>query len=482
MKNIKIYISMFLVFTMTSCMDEFIELKPISTVSTDALYKTDGDFQDAVTGIYSVFRTQYTSMWLYGDMRGDDSYDELVKGTAAAMDLFTINNDDNTIRNTWRNYYMAINRANTVISKIEEVDGSVVRNKDRHMGEAKFLRALAYFDMVRIFGDVPMIIKPISIEESYELGREKVATIYQEVIIKDLLDAETKLAANYSGADAGRATSGAAKSLLGKVYLTLKDFTKAEVKLKEVTSMGYALLTEYDDLFDYSKNEHHSEYIFDIEYIDGGLGLGNNFTNLFFPKNPPITNFYNINGGGDDANNPPRSLFALFPPGDKRKDVTAADGWVDEDGNFNQLMPAANASSTFTKKYLIPNIPLRNDGRANWKVIRYADVLLMLAEALNENGKTEEALGLLNQVRDRAGLSGYSGISQNQTRENIYLERRLELSFEGHRWFDLVRTGRALSTMEPYGMKPYMTVFPIPLSQIQLMNNPAIFPQNPGYD
>lgn len=473
---------MTLALGMTSCMDEFIELDPISTLSTEALYKTDGDFQDAVTGIYGGFQSQYTSMWLYGDIRGDDSWDELVKGTPAAMDLFTINNDDINIRNTWRNYYRAINRANTVISKLEEADVSVIKNKDRHLGEAKFLRALAYFDLVRIFGDVPMIIKPISIEESYELGREKVEKIYQEIIIKDLLDAETKLALKYSGADLGRATRGAAKSLLGKVYLTIKDFSKAEVKLKETTTLGYALLPKYDDLFDYSKSEHHSEYIFDIEYIDGGLGLGNNLTNLFFPKNPALTNFYNINGGGDDANNPPRSLFELFPSGDKRKDVTAANGWVDKDGKFNLLIPSANASSTFTKKYLIQNLPLRNDGRANWKVIRYADVLLMLAEALNENGKTEEALGFLNQVRERAGLSKYSGLTKDSTRENIYLERRLELSFEGHRWFDLVRTGRALSVMERFGMKPYMTVFPIPLSQIQLMNNPSIFPQNPGYD
>jgi len=482
MKNLKILLTIASVLTMTSCMDDFIELEPISTISTDALYQTDMDFQDAVTGIYGVFQSEYTNMWLYGDIRGDDSYDELVKGTAAAMDLFTINNDDNVIRNTWTNYYRAINRANTVISKLEGANATVVKNKDRYMGEAKFLRALAYFDLVRIYGDVQMLTKPITIEESYTIGREKVATIYQEIIIKDLIDAESKLPQSYTGANVGRATKGAARSLLGKVYLTIKDFQKAEAKLQEVAIMGYALLPDYNDLFNYSKTEHHSEYIFDIEYIDGGFGLGNPFTNLFLPKNPPLTLFYKVTGGGDDANNPPKSLFALFPPGDKRKDATAANGWVGSNGVFNQLMPAANASSTYTKKYLIPNLTLRNDGRANWKVIRYADVLLMLAEALNENGKTAEALIYLNQVRKRAGLSAYSGISQNQTKENIYLERRLELSFEGHRWFDLVRTGSALSVMGPFGMKPYMTVFPIPLSQIQLMNNPAIFPQNPGYN
>ena len=112
-------VTMAVLLIMTCCSDEFIELAPISTVSTEALYKTDRDFQDAVTGIYGVYQTEYLNMWLYGDIRGDDSWDELVKGTAAAMDLFTINNDDGVIRSTWRNYYNIINRANVMLDKIE---------------------------------------------------------------------------------------------------------------------------------------------------------------------------------------------------------------------------------------------------------------------------------------------------------------------------------------------------------------------------
>lgn len=471
---------MAMLLAMPSCNEDFIELVPVSTVSTDALYKTDRDFQDAVTGIYGVYQTQYLNMWLYGDMRGDDSWDELVKGTAAAMDLFTINNDDGVIRSTWKNYYSIISRANMLLAKIKEADVAVVKNKNRHIGEARFLRALAYFDMVRIFGDVPMVTEPVSIEDSYQSRRVAVSTIYEQVIIPDLLDAETLLPASYSGSNVGRATQGAAKSLLGKVYLTIGDFAKAESKLQEVTTMGYALLTRYNDLFDFTKNEHHSEYIFDIEFEEG-IGEGSNFTNNFLPKNPGLTAFYKVTGGGNDANNPPQSLFALFSADDTRKDVTAANGHYDSNGNFVRLIPSANASSTFTKKYMVPVI-VSGDSKANWKVLRYADVLLMYAEALNENGKTSEALDNLNLVRQRAGLTGYTGLNQSETREMIYLERRLELSFEGHRWFDLLRTGRALSVMEPYGMKPHMTVFPIPLSQVQLINDPAIFPQNPGYD
>ena len=473
-------VTMALLLIMTCCSEEFIELAPISTVSTEALYKTDRDFQDAVTGIYGVYQTEYLNMWLYGDIRGDDSWDELVKGTAAAMDLFTINNDDGIIRSTWRNYYNIINRANVMLDKIQNANVAVVTNKDRHIGEAKFLRALAYFNLVRIFGDVPMVTKPTEIDESYKSGRVAVATIYEEVIIKDLLDAETLLPTSYTGQDVGRATQGAAKSLLGKVYLTIKDFPKAEAKLQEVTTMGYALLSNYNALFDYTKNEHHSEYIFDIEFEEG-IAEGSNYTNNFLPKNPTLTNFYKVTGGGNDANNPPASLFALFAPNDKRKDVTAANGHYDANGNFILLIPSANASSTFTKKYLVQVI-VNGDSKANWKVLRYADVLLMYAEALNENGKTDLALTNLNLIRTRAGVPTYSGLTKDDTREKIYLERRYELAFEGHRWFDLLRTDRALTVMEPFGMKPYMTVFPLPLSQVQLMNDPAIFPQNPGYD
>jgi len=139
-----------------------------------------------------------------------------------------------------------------------------------------------------------------------------------------------------------------------------------------------------------------------------------------------------------------------------------------------------NQVRSFTKKYITPTNG--DDSKANWKIIRYADVLLMLAEALNENGKTEDALDYLSQVRKRAGLEGYEGLSPQDTREKIYLERRLELSFEGHRWFDLVRTGKAFELMQSTGMRDYMLIFPIPLVQIQVVNDPNILPQNPGYE
>ncbi|MFC5411917.1 RagB/SusD family nutrient uptake outer membrane protein [Larkinella bovis] len=466
---------------MSACREDFIEILPEDTVTVDLLYKTDKDFQDAVVGIYGIFQDQYQNMYYFGDIRGDDSWDELVKGTPGAVDNFTLSNDDGLLISTWRNYYKAITRANTLLEKIASADPALVTNKDRHIGQAEFLRALAYFDLVRIFGDVPLVTKSLSIEESYKTPREKVDRIYDEVIIKDLLDAEAKLPTSYSGAEVGRATKGAARALLGKVYLTRKDFAKAEAKLQEVTTMGYALLPNFADLWDYGKNEHHSEYIFDIEYEQGLGGEGSVYTNRFTPKFTNMIAFYGIAGSVDDQNTPHQVLFDLFETKDKRREITATRGYYDASGKFVPILISSNNMSAYTRKYIM-RIATANDSPANWKVIRYADVLLMYAEALNENGKTAAALPYLNQIRTRAGVDPYPTLTQTQTRENIALERRRELAFEGHRWFDLVRTGQAFAVMQKYGMKQHMAVFPVPLAQVQLINDRSIFPQNPGYD
>lgn len=464
---------------LASCSNDFIDLQPQSTVSTDMLYKTDGDFKDAVIGGYNVLQTQYRDMYIFGDVRADDSEIQVVKTDAwSDSDLFVMNSNNGTINSTWRNYYSCIYRMNMVLSKIESADPAVVTNKNRHIGEAKFLRAFAYFDLIRIFGDVPLVTVPLTIQEAQVAPRAKTDLVY-DLIISDLLSIEQLLPAKYTGADVGRATSGAAKSLLGKVYLTRHDFQKAESKLQEVTTMGYALLANFNTLFDYSKDEHHSEYIFDIEYASGN-SITNNMTNRFAPNSAPFLAYYGVKGIGGEANSPSLELMDLFDDSDTRKDVTVGTygGFYNGAGEFIAF-PSATVR-TYTKKYLTA-IPSTDDSDVNWKVLRYADVILMYAEALNENGKTNDALTYLNMIRTRAGVPTYSGLSQGDLREAIYKERRLELSFEGHRWFDLTRTGRAYETMKSKGMKEYMTVFPVPWSQIQVINDDAIFWQNEGY-
>ena len=492
MKKKLILIAALIFVSMMSCNKEFTALYPESTVSVDVLYKTDKDFQDAVIGIYSNYRSQYLNFWKFGDLRGDDTQYGLLSALEdIRIDNFTCDNSDGVLASTWKNYYSIISRANKVINNIEKADPALMTNKDRNKAEAEFLRALAYFDLVRIFGDVPMITKDITIAEAYKTPREKVRIIYDQIIIKDLLDAETKLPQKYSGTDIGRATKGAAKSLLGKVYLTLKDFPNAEAKLKEVTTLGYSLLPNFNDLWDYSKDKHHSEYIFDIEYAEGLGGLGSNFTGQFAvdfqagggPIVAELVRRYNIpSGTGGDQGIPSQSIFDAFSisPGDRRQDTTAAKGLKGPNGEFIPI--SATGVFALSLKYMTRLVGSGSDSKVNWKVIRYADVILMYAEALNENGKSSEALTYLNMIRSRAHVPTYSGLSQSDMREKIYLERRLEFNLEGQRWFDLVRTGRALTVMAPYGMKDYMTIFPIPQAQLDIVNNPAVLPQNPGYN
>ena len=485
MKHILSIIVMTLLIAMSSCKKSFIEKDPISAATTDAVYKTDKDFKDAVVGTYQAFKVQYANMWQFGDLRGDDAFIQISnQPSSTGVDVFSINSSDILLRNTWANYYIAINRANMVITKLETADAGLVPNKDIYMGEAKFLRALAYFDMVRIFGDVQLITGLPSVEQIATTPRSPVATVYNDLIIKDLQDAVAKLPLTWGGVDVGRATRGAAKAILGKVYLTVKDFANAENTLRELTAApySYTLLANYNDLFDYSKDEHHREYIFDIEYESGGGDLGSNFTNAFLPNVPALLDYYSIRGGFGESLSPTQKFIALWQAGDKRKDITfqCCGSWRNPTtGAVVNFIPTT--SQSFTQKY-ITAVAILNDSKANWKVVRYADVLLMYAEALNENGKTDLALAPLNQVRVRAGLPAYANLTQTAARDNIALERRFELAFEGHRWFDLVRTGKALTELSAVGMQPYMTVFPVPLSEIKVINNPSVFPQNPGYN
>lgn len=461
-----------------SCKKSFIDLQPVSSVSTQALYKTDKDYNDAIVGAYSLLRDQYQNFWRF-DLPSDDARHQWPSDDIELrLDNYTYQNNEDLFKTSWTNYFGIIYRSNSILDKIADADPAIVINKEQYMAEARFLRALAYFDLVRVFGGVPMVTTAINDEEALKTPRTNVETIYSDVIISDFVYAAGILPASYSGADVGRATKGAATALLGRAYLTIKDFANAETTLTGVTTMGYALLDNYNDLFDYSKDEHHSEYIFDIEY-ETGIQQGSSFTNQFFPRFPEAQDYYQVYGGTGDTYTPSEALFDIFESGDERKDVTASKGFIDQNNNFVSLEQSVGAK-TMTRKYITP-VAIANDSKANWKVIRYGDVLLMLAEALNENNKTSEAVDYLNMIRSRANVPIYNTLTQQQARDTIALERRRELSFEGVRWFDLVRKGIAFEATSSLGMKDYMTLFPIPLTEVQIVNDPSIFSQNPGW-
>lgn len=493
MKNIQYIITIVCVIIITSCGESFLNIPPKSEGTADITYKTDKDFNDAIIGSYRKFQDIYDRFWVFSELPGEDVLHLALRDQAIVrIDNFAVDANDGLMLDVWRDNYQLIERVNTALSKIDEVEASTIPNKDQYVGEAKFIRALSYFNLVRVFGDIPLPISPLSIEESLKSPRVSTATVYK-LIVSDLRDASSKLPATYLSNNVGRATKGAALSLLGKVYLTTHDFVNAESSLKEITTLGYKLLDNFENLFDFNK-EHHSEYIFDIEYISGNIGLGSMYTRDFIPDNQDIGAMRKViigalsiveNPEAGGRCTPSLNFIDLFEAGDLRQYRTATKGvytpnGYKQEGIFKEI-PQSAVMPAITLKYATP-MPT-TDGYVNWRITRYADVLLMLAEAMNENGKTAEALTYLNQVRIRAGLSGYSGLSQLEARNKIYLERRLELFMEscGERWFDLLRTGRALEVCGPLGMHSHEKVFPIPQTQIEIVNDKSILWQNNGY-
>jgi hypothetical protein len=289
-------------------------------------------------------------------------------------------------------------------------------------------------------------------------------------IVSDLTQAGGLLPDSYSGSNVGRATSGAAKSLLGKVYLTRKQYSEAARVLKEVIDGGqYALLPSYADVFRV-ENANHKESIFEVQYKANSQGRGSPFATLFTPRTGNAGILLTGQGATQGYNRPSPDMISAYPAGDLRKDASLAPNWTDG---------ARVNNDPYIKKYLSRQSAV-SDGDANWFVLRYADVLLMYAEALNELGRTSEASPYLNQIRRRAGLSPLDGLGQAQMRLALEQERRVELAFEGHRWFDLLRTGRAIEVMNSKGFNITSRdlLYPIPQSQIDI--NPELR-QNDGY-
>ncbi|WP_026952838.1 RagB/SusD family nutrient uptake outer membrane protein [Algoriphagus mannitolivorans] len=487
MKNIKILFAAgaLALMTATGCSSDFLDLAPISQQNSNNFYKTPEDMKNALTAVYGSLQyggQYYSSMHIIGELRSDNT--EITNPAAGAdqqaVDDFTNVPVTSISSNTWNAHYQGIQAANILIEKINGVnmDASL---KARYIGEAKFLRALMYFNLVRIYGDVPLVLTVINNpQEGYAYGRETTQKVYQQ-IIADLTEAEGALPFTYTGADLGRATKGAAMALLGKVYLTQRQWTLAADKLKQLIDASaqtkYQLRPTYAGIFG-PTNENNSESIFEVQFKGGVSGEGSPFSNQFAPigSGTAVVSIGNPLG----QNIPTDEFFKAYEQGDLRRDVSMATSYV---------LNGKETKHNYIKKYL--STPASNlDSDVNWIVLRYADVLLMYAEALNEQGFVADgpAFTYLNQIRKRAGLPDLSAVntnpalqidSQAKFRAAVEKERRMELAFEGHRWFDLVRTGRATEVMASKGMQAHQALFPIPQSQIDI--NPGLMTQNPGY-
>ncbi len=460
-----------------SCND-FLEIAPETQVNTAQFYQVPKDFETALVGAYSTLTQGYygSDFFAFGEIRSDNTE---TGGYARVFEVFGTFELDATspiVAAFWAKSYQGIQTANAIVGKIEAAEVPDAQRK-QIVGEAKFIRALFYFNLVQIFGPVPLVTNVVTggtISEIYSIGRTPEEEVYQQ-IISDLQDAETALAGGPIPNE-GRATIGSAKALLGKVYLTRQDYAAANTKLQEVIDLGnYVLLSDYQALFPPAVQENNSESIFEIQHLGGPEGAFGSLANLFAPRGSgdDIVLFTEGEGG---RMVPTEDLINSYPDNDLRKDASVG-FWIDP----NEI------EFPYPKKYLTTPFANDNDG-ANVYVLRYADVLLMKAEALNQIGYEAggEAFDLLNQVRSRAGLADLTSAElpdQVSFQDHVLQERRWELAFEFHRWFDLKRTNTAISVINEYkpalSIEPNDLLFPLPAAQIA--NNPDVLIQNPGY-
>lgn len=479
---------------LVSC-KQILEVKPVTFSSGNAYYQTEEQIQTAVNGAYGVLQAVYTSgeIWAFTEMRSDNTTYQYNPNnrcciTREEIDEFLNTPVDRYTESLWRTIYSGIQQSNVILNRIEGVTFADQATKERLAGEVQFLRALYYFHLVRLFGAVPLVLQEVEGPNDALTGsRTEVPQVYEQ-IISDASAAAASLPATYPDSEAGRATRGAALTLLGEVYLTLKDYPQAREHFEKVLELGYELETEYASVYD-PGNKNNGELIFSIQFNAGVEGENSNFFFTFGPYNAglDLTGFQPQLGG---MNIPTLDMIRTYEKGDKR--MEASIGFYEKEEN-RAMYEAIGDSMPYIKKYYHP--PFAQSGRTNdnWPVYRYAHVLLMMAEALNEAGNTSEAHSYLNQVRERAGLDDVSGLNQAQLRRALNHEKRVELAFENHRWFDLLRTGEALEVMNAHGVEEkarldrlspsafnveeYMLLFPIPEKEARLNG----LPQNKGY-
>lgn len=469
-------------FSFSSCSD-FLEQNPQTDLSENDFYKTADDILSAVNGAYSSLQEGdiYGNWYVFGEIPSDNTRNQLSGSvtTQNEFDQFYIDTQNSMIANFWKAAYKVINRTNTILGRIDGIEINTELT-NRYKLECKFIRALMYFNLVRVYGDVPLVLKEISISESYDILREPKENVYNQ-IIADLKEAQD-LPVSYSTAEDGRATQGAAKALLANVYMTLHKYAEAETILAEIINSGrYSLLENtpgslnidgYKNVFS-PVNHNSKEGIFEIQFLKGGYGEGSNYANNFAPENSG-TNVVAVGGTGGN-NIPEMDIYNAYEEGDLRRDFSMSLGYYDNRKNNEWV------ESRYVCKFM--DVPYQNnDASNNYPVIRYADVILMYAEALNQNGKTAEACKYLNMTRRRG--FGYQTTETSpvdlQTTDKaqfalmVEQERRVELAFENHRWFDLIRTGRAVEVMRSKGFSLNETNLICPIPQKQIDVNPKL--------
>jgi len=477
MKIKKLIISSVTVLTIAiilpACKKSFIDITPQGIVPVTTYYNTEIDIKSALTGAYSSLRPIYNEQYGFGEVPSDNTQtygeSEVLYGE---QDKLTWTATSTNLQNAYTRFYATIAYANIVLGHV----GTPIMtdaNRNSYIGQAKFLRALMYFNLVRMFGGVPLVLTEITSEQqAYTYTRATATAVYAQ-IEKDLTEAAAVLPASYTGTDIGRATSTAANGLLGKVYMFQNKYTQAESILATVSATAGTLIP-FNQVFGLG-NDNNKDIIFSVQYLSGGYSEGNTYARGFVPQPSGTTITTSVTGNSNNVGT--ANLYNAFEPGDNRLATSIG------------VFVTGSLTYYYAKKFIYPSVTGVSEGDNDWPVLRYGDVILLYAEALNENGKTTEALTALNLIRTRAGLPAKLGLNQTDARTAIRNERRVELCFEAERWFDLVRWNTYIPVMTAFkaagsingtigNITANLNLFPIPLREIQL--NPNLT-QNPGY-
>ena len=480
---------------LSACTD--MDLIPESSLSPENFFNSEEDADASLYGTYASFAGNdiYNQFWEVLQSQGTDDAEWSGGRTTNnldknALDKFEFDSNTNLVYALWVRHYVAINHANFAIDNISTMDNSQIAEdvKNRLIGEAKFLRALAYFNLVQAYGGVPLVLKETTSLEGLEVPRNTVDECYNQ-IIQDLQEAKAVLPSigQLPEAYLGRATKGSATALLAKVYLVRRDYESVVRETSEVMQMGYQLWDNYADNFDVEK-ENGQESIFEIQYKRNTPGVqGSNYNGYYRPP------FVNLNGWAGYGDNPvTKNHYDCYEEGDLRRDVNVRLYTREEYPN----MSANYEFPCYVNKFIDPSPDaIRSQGSENnYPILRYSDVYLMRAEALNAiNPSDAEAYECLNIVRRRAfGLNMNepsdidikTGLSQDEFLDTILLERRKEFAFEGQRRFDLLRTGKLKEAMMAQNptigavIEDKHNLLPIPMTE---MDANKLLDQNPGW-
>ncbi|WP_294199733.1 RagB/SusD family nutrient uptake outer membrane protein [uncultured Chryseobacterium sp.] len=465
----KIICTLSILSLLGSCSSDLLNTLPEADKVTSNFYKDASQIEQGVNGVYGSL--QYTGQYkqgllTIGEIPSDNTFDEVPANdnfTYGEFDFFTIQPTNSLIENAWKDNYVGIQQANIILNRIGSITDMSEGTKKTRIGEMKFLRALMYFNLVRIFGDVPLVTQETTDVNSYFGQSRTPANEVYNFVEGELKEAITLLPA--TAAQKGRATKGAALGILGRVLMTRNKFSEALPYLSQIDGLGYSLLSDVTKIFDVT-NKNNAEIIFDVQFASGlnGNSEGSNAFQLFSPSGTV--------SGAKGHNLPTKEVYNLYSSADKRR---------------NAYIGLTNNGVPYTKK-LVKTSSAVDDGGSNVVVIRLADVYLMMAECYAQTNDLTNANLYLNKIKTRAGITNVNLTSQQALLAEIDKERRLELIGEGHRWFDLVRTGKAVQVMTQYfAVTPGYSTATIdqhnllmPVPQNQINTDPAI-KQNPGY-